>query len=129
MRHFVEKVTAKRQECADRGETAMSACYKLVVNSSYGRLGMNLSKRVKTKFVPAKNLNKELKKSRFLRCQPISDDSDIFEVSLKKVTQTDWIPVQACKFFLALFILKLLKFKLFKFYRPPSCMWSSLSEI
>ena len=97
MRFFVEKVTAKRQECADRGETAMSACYKLVVNSSYGRLGMNLSKRVRRKYVTAKNLNKELKKSRFIGCQPISDDSEIFEVSLKKARQTDSIPVQTCK--------------------------------
>ena len=98
MQNFVDKVTAKRQECADRGDTAMSATYKLVVNSSYGRLGMNLTKRVNTKYVHAKHLDKELKKAKFVRCQQVADESEMFEVVLKKARTTDSIPVQCCKF-------------------------------
>ena len=99
MKSFVEKVTSKRQECADRGDSAMSACYKLVVNSSYGRLGMNLSKRVTRKFVHAKNLEKELLKNKFISCQQISDGNEVYEVCLKKTRQTDSIPVQCCEYF------------------------------
>ena len=100
MASFVDKVTRKRQECSDRGDKAMSATYKLVINSSYGRLGMNLSKRVNIKYVNAKTLGKELKKSKFVRCQQISNESEIFEVVLKKTRITDTIPVQCSKFFI-----------------------------
>ena len=99
MQNFVDKVTAKRQECADRGDSAMSATYKLVCNSSYGRLGMNLSKRVNVKYVHAKNLTKELKKAKFQRCSQVSNESEMFEVVLKRVRTTDSIPVQCCKLF------------------------------
>ena len=136
MKSFVEKVTAKRQECADRGDSAMSACYKLVINSSYGRLGMNLSKRLTRKFVHAKNLEKELLKNKFISCQQISDGNEIYEVCLKKTRQTDSIPVQCCKCFLKIHFLYLLKtenflfniFKLFKFSALQSFWWSSLSK-
>ena len=97
MREFVDKVTEKRQQCAEQGDSAMSATYKLVVNSSYGRLGMNLAKRVNVKYVPAKNLEKELKKAKFVRCQQISNGSEYFEVVLKKTKVTDTIPVQCSK--------------------------------
>ena len=102
MREFIEKVTKKRQECADRGDTAMSNTYKLVVNSSYGRLGMNLSKHLKTKYVKAKDLGKELVKNKFVRCQPISEGNEMYEVALRKTKQVDSIPVQCSKYFLKL---------------------------
>ena len=38
MRGFIEKVTAKRQEAANNNMNELSTTYKLVANSSYGRL-------------------------------------------------------------------------------------------
>ena len=39
MKSFVEKITQQRQQATNEGKKDLALCFKLVGNSSYGRLG------------------------------------------------------------------------------------------
>ena len=42
MKSFVEKITQQRQKATNEGKKDLALCFKLVGNSSYGRLGQFL---------------------------------------------------------------------------------------
>ena len=54
---------------------------------------MNLRKRHQVSFSHAKNMGKFLKSGRFIRCMPVSEDSDFFELVQKKKSMLDQIRV------------------------------------
>ena len=56
----MDEVTDRRKAAAAAGDNAMSVMWKLIGNSCYGRLGMNLQKHVNVKYYSGKDLMKHV---------------------------------------------------------------------
>ena len=108
----MKKVTAKRQEATLNKQESLSAVYKLVSNSCYGRmgkafraknsnkersfLGLNLSKREAVQYVAGERLHRHLVNPKFKRLEILGE---VFEVTKKKGRQTDKVPIHIGLFF------------------------------
>ena len=97
---------------------------KMILNSSYGRMGMNLSKRENVVYCRELDLNKHVntvlyKSRRALKCEY---DVDLYEVKKIKRKQTDSVPVIAAFSILQYAKMHMLQYALFHFrhLRPRS---------
>lgn len=97
---------------------------KIILNSSYGRMGMNLSKRENVIYCRGNELHNHVnnvlyKRRRALKCEY---DIDLYEVTKIKRKQTDCIPVVAAFTILQKAKMHMLKYALFHFdnLRPRS---------
>jgi len=80
----------------------MHGCYKLVGNSCYGRLGLNLTKHVNVTYKSLAGLAKQVRSPLHVRHQPISAQTlDIFEIVKRKKKIEDTIPISEAFFILS----------------------------
>ena len=90
----------------------MQGCYKLVGNSCYGRLGMNLSKHLNISYRTLDGLSKGIKSPLYVRHEPINAENscEIFELVKRKRNIVDGIPIASAFFILSNAKLHVLKF-------------------
>ena len=113
LKKFVEKVTHHRKLATVNKDESKQQLYKLVANSSYGRMGMNISKQKSVKYIatdkfnPTKHITPLTKYHRNFEGEYNSGYTEI--VSAKKSTE-DKVPVHMSFFVLANAKLHFLKF-------------------
>ena len=94
MSKFVEKVTAKRKEATLLGDKHLQNTWKLIMNSSYGRLSLNLEKRRKYKYVKPTDAPVLDEKPFVTNVSPVYGefDTNFVEVTEKKRRIIDRVP-------------------------------------
>ena len=113
LKKFVETVTHHRKQATINKDESKQQLYKLVANSSYGRMGMNLSKQKTVKYIsnqsfkPSKHITPFTKYHRHLEGE---FDSGYTEIVSSKKTIEDKVPVHMSFFVLANAKLHFLKF-------------------
>ena len=105
-------VTNKRIEATISNDDAMQGCYKLVGNSCYGRLGMNLTKHLHVTYRTLNGLSKGVRSPLYVRHEPISAENscEIFELVKRKRSIVDCIPISSAFFILSNAKLHVLRF-------------------
>ena len=106
---FLDKTVAARQQCAnDPRLAAMADTYKLNLNSTFGRFGMDKSKFQRTTIVPPNMLNKKIRDPFFREIKEISPTR--FEInSASKIVKHD-IPAHVAVWILQSSKLKMVTF-------------------
>ena len=120
-RPFIDSLVARRVAATKTKNSEQSELSKLLMNSSWGRLCMNLSKRRNSIYCRQSEISAKTtlhtKSCQNLVCEyPV----DLFEMSKEKKSQTDRIPVTCALFILQLSKLHMLKYLdfLLKYMRP-----------
>ena len=92
--HFVETVTAKRKEATRIGDNNLQNTWKLVNNSSYGRMTLNLLKRRGYKYVKPSNAPTLDDNPFVTNVYPVQGEFETgyLEVTQKKRRTTDQVP-------------------------------------
>ena len=110
---FVNLVTQKRKEATRLKDNNLQQTYKLVMNSSYGRLGLNLENRrtFSYKKMPSEP-SVDCKTKKINRISPVNGEfeAEYIEVEKPKLKYTDKVPGN---FFIILLSKMLISFKLF----------------
>ena len=92
---FVNLVTSKRKEATKLKDNNLQQTYKLVMNSSYGRLGLNLENRRSFSYKPISSKpTVDCKTKRVNRITPVNGEFDakFVEIEKPKLKYTDSIP-------------------------------------
>ena len=92
--NFIETVTKKRKEATRIGDQNLQNTWKLVNNSSYGRMTLNLTKRRKYKYVLPKNAPTLDDNPFITNVYPVQGEFETgyMEVAEKKRRTTDKVP-------------------------------------
>ena len=94
LKKFIDTVTAKRKEATLTGDSNLQNTWKLVSNSCYGRLTLNLMKRRKYKYVPT-NQAPVIDDTPFItNISPVAGefDTEFVEVTQKRQRIVDKVP-------------------------------------
>ena len=113
LKQFVECVTEHRKQATIDKDESKQQLYKLVANSSYGRMGMNLSKQTDVKYVKSEESTNKKYYNAYTKHHRIFNGefpSGYTEIVSSKKKITDKIPVHMSFFVLANAKLHFLKF-------------------
>ena len=100
---FFNLVTEKRIAATKSGDDALQNAWKLVGNSCYGRLGMNLLKHEQIYYRKEDRLMYDVRSPLYKRHEPIvhTKERQIYEVVKSKRKIEDKVPVTAAFFILS----------------------------
>ena len=92
--NFVETVTEKRKEATRIGDQHLQNTWKLISNSSYGRMSLNLLKRRKYDFKKASEAPTVDDKPLIMHVTPVQGEfpTEYVEITRKKKITTDKVP-------------------------------------
>ena len=113
LKNFVDIVTEHRKQATLQNDESKQQLYKLVANSSYGRMGMNLSKQADVKYVRNEKANEKKFFNAFTKNRRVFNGeypSGYTEIVSNKKKIVDKIPVHMSFFVLANAKLHFLKF-------------------